>query len=411
MIHNDNTPNSFRMTAQELKSTLSLSSIFALRMFGLFIILPVFAVYAASLPGGDDEFAVGLTLGIYGLAQGLLQIPFGAASDKFGRRPVIIAGLLIFAAGSFIAATAEDISMICLGRAVQGAGAVSAAVTAAVADNVRAQVVTKAMAFIGASIGITFAASMVAAAPLAEIAGVPGLFVITGALALIAVLAALMIPFAKPRENSVGEKTSKCSWRRILFDPQLLRLNFGVFTLHAALTSIFVVIPERLVHMGLPVSDHWHLYLPAVLVGFALMVKPISWASRRGATARLQQMLTALLAVVFMLFSVLLHSVWETAFLLALFFSCFNILEATLPGLASRCAPEEGRGLALGIFNTTQNLGLFAGGIAGGWIDQHFSAEAVFICASFAMLIWFASAIGLKEPMRRHHHSGDALNV
>lgn len=399
------------MTAQEKRSSISLAGIFALRMLGLFLILPVFAVYARNLPGGDNDFLVGLTLGIYGLTQSVLQIPFGAASDRLGRKPVIIAGLLLFIAGSIVAAMGTTIWTVMLGRALQGAGAISAAVTALIADSVRDRVITKAMALVGASIGLTFAFSLVAAPPLTELWGVPGLFWITAILSACAVWVVLKIVPDAPAV-AAEQANDHQPWQKVAFNPQLLRLNAGIFCLHCVQMALFVVIPTQLVKMGLPVLHHWYIYLPAVLIGFAVMMKPIVWAERKGKITSLLRMNILLLAAVFVLFSFLMHSAWEVAFLVTLFFIGFNILEATLPGLISRTAPKADKGLALGIYNTTQSFGLFVGGAAGGWIAQHFSAQAVFYASSFAMLCWFLLALGLTEPKpRRQHEQGEAIQV
>ena len=368
-----------KMTRTEIKASASLAGIFALRMLGLFLILPVFAVYAHKIPGGDDEFLVGLTLGIYGLTQGLLQIPFGIASDRWGRKPVIVVGLLIFAVGSFLAACADQIVLVMLGRALQGAGAISAAVTAMISDSVRERVITKAMAMVGASIGLTFALSLVIAPPLNELFGVPGLFVITGLLALSALPVILFVVPTPPAPAASDEKRPS-RWQDVAFDPELLRLNFGIFSLHAVLTAI---------------------YLPAVLFGFALMVAPIRWAERTQNVTTLVRRAIILMTVTFGLFTYLMHSIWEIAFLLALFFTCFNVLEATLPGLISRFSPRESKGLALGIYNTTQNIGLFAGGAAGGWLAKHFCAETVFVAAALLMVLWYFVARGQTEPGRK----------
>ena len=380
-------------------------------MLGLFVILPVFAVYAHQLPGGENEFLVGVTLGIYGLTQGVLQIPFGSASDKYGRKPVIIAGLLIFAAGSFLAAFADDIWLTLIGRAIQGAGAISAAVTAFISDAVRETVLTKAMAMVGASIGLTFALSLVISPPLARFFGVDGLFFITGILAIIAILVVkFVVPDCAPTVEA-EEPQQRSGWRRVLCDGQLLRLNTSIFALHAVLTAIFVVVPTRLVAMDLPSIHHWYVYLPAVLVGFLFMAPPIVIGEKKAKTVAVLRIMTLLLGVVLVLFSFLMHSIWEIAFLLALFFMCFNVLEASLPGLISRAAPKSEKGLALGVYNTTQNLGLFIGGAAGGWISQHYNAETVFLAAAFVMLCSFASSTGLKEPKRTIRRPGDALEV
>ncbi len=393
-------PSSFKMTPNEKRASMSLASVFALRMLGLFLILPVFAVYASHLPGGENAFYVGLALGTYGLTQCFLQIPFGLASDRFGRKPVIVAGLLLFIAGSVVAALANNIWWVIAGRAIQGAGAISAAVTAYISDSVRESVITKAMAMVGASIGVTFALSLVIAPPLANLWGVPGLFWITALMSTFAVLAVLRLPGGQ-RAHEHEQKEPHQHWSKVLFNPQLLRLNAGIFFLHAAQMSLFVVVPPRLVSMGLPVLHHWYIYLPAVLLGFAIMFKPIVWAEKSKQVVKLLRTCVALLGIVFGLFTFLMHSIWEIAFLMTLFFACFNILEATLPGLISRTAPKSDKGLALGIYNTTQSLGLFIGGAVGGWLSQHFSAETVFIVSASAMLVWFLLALGQHEPVSR----------
>lgn len=405
-------PASGKMTALEKRSSISLASIFALRMLGLFLILPVFAVYAQQLPGGDNNFLVGLTLGIYGLTQSVLQIPFGAASDRFGRKPVIVIGLVLFVIGSVIAALGTNIWTVMIGRAIQGAGAISAAVTALIADSVRERVITKAMALVGASIGLTFALSLVLAPPLTELWGVPGLFWLTAVLSVGAIGIILRVVPDAPMSLDTTDEQEHQPWQKIAFNPQLMRLNAGIFFLHAVQMALFVVIPTRLVEMGLPVLHHWYIYLPAVLIGFAVMMKPIIWAERHQRTTSLLRANVGLLGIVFLLFAFLMHSVWEIAFLVTLFFISFNILEATLPGLISRVAPPKDKGLALGIYNTTQSFGLFVGGAAGGWIAQHFSSESVFFTSTFAMLLWFLLALGLKEPKsRQHHEQGEAIQV
>lgn len=410
-MRTNTTDTAHRMTPKERRASLSLAGIFALRMLGNFLILPVFAVYAHQLPGGDDHFWVGVTLGIYGLTQGILQIPYGWASDRWGRKPIIVLGLVIFAIGSFIAACADHLGVVMLGRALQGAGAISAAVTAFISDAVRERVITKAMALVGASIGLTFALSLVIAPPLTELWGVSGLFTITGILAVSAIGVVRWVTPPEEPKTGRSEVEAHRPWQEIALDPQLLRLNLGIFILHAVLTALFVVVPGRLESMGLPVLHHWYIYLPAVLFGFAVMMKPIGWAERAGAVTKLQRIIILVMTVVFVLFVFLMHSVWEIAFLLALFFGCFNILEATLPGLISRASPKADKGLALGIYNTTQNIGLFVGGALGGWISEHFSAEAVFAAAAFAILIWFVGARNLKEPRRTTHETGEALDV
>lgn len=394
-------PDSWRMTPKERRSSIALAGIFALRMLGLFVILPVFALFAGTLPGGDDRLLVGAALGIYGLTQGLLQIPFGAASDRWGRRPVIATGLLLFAAGSFAASLADTLPGVILGRALQGAGAISAAVTAFLSDSVRECVITKAMAMIGASIGLTFALSLVIAPPLARLCGVPGIFALTGVLAL---LALAVLRLAVPDAPAVPGEAPSRSWSDIALDPVLLRLDLGVFILHAVLTALFVVMPGRLAGLGIEAPEHWRIYLPAVLLGFAFMAPVIILSERRGRVVRSMRLMIVALAAVFALLALPAGTpggIWPTGILLTVFFMAFNVLEATLPGLIARYAPRRDKGLALGIYNTAQNLGLFAGGVLGGLIARECGNAMLFLACTFAMLAWLASATGLREPAPR----------
>ena len=387
------------MSGQEVRTSASLASIFALRMLGLFLILPVFAVHARTIPGGDSPALVGLALGIYGLTQGVLQIPFGAASDRWGRKPVIVVGLVLFALGSFIAAAADDILWTIIGRAVQGAGAISAAVTAFIADATREEHRTKAMAMVGASIGLTFALSLVGAPPLYAAIGMGGLFALTGALALAAIaVVAWVVPSAPPRIEHEDPATAAS----VVFNPQLLRLNFGIFALHTVQMAMFVVVPVLLVERAqLPLPNHWWVYLPVVLVSFGLMMPPIMAAERKSRMRVLFLSAVALLLVVQV--GLLLHApslAWIAGWLL-LFFVGFNVLEASLPSLVSRVAPSSAKGLALGIYNTTQAIGLFAGGALGGLVAARWGAQGVFACAAVIMGVWWVIALGMREVPKR----------
>ncbi|MDH4115174.1 MAG: MFS transporter [Burkholderiaceae bacterium] len=388
-----------RMSAQEVRTSASLASIFALRMLGLFLILPVFAVHARSMPGGDKPALVGLALGIYGLTQGILQIPFGAASDRWGRKPVIVAGLLMFAAGSFLAAAADDIVWTIVGRAVQGAGAISAAVTAFIADATREEHRTKAMALVGASIGLTFALSLVGAPLLYSAIGMGGLFALTGVLALIAIA---VVMWVVPRAPARIQHEEAASGWRVALDPQLLRLNFGIFALHAVQMAMFVVLPVLLVERGhLPLPHHWWVYLPVVLVSFGLMMPPIIAAERRSRMRTLFLGAVGLLLVVQVgLMAYAPDLTWLAGWLL-LFFVGFNILEASLPSLVSRVAPASSKGLALGIYNTTQSVGLFVGGALGGVIASRWGAHGVFVCSAAVMAVWWVVALGMREVPKR----------
>ena len=394
-----------RMSAAEIRASVALASIFALRMLGLFLILPVFAVHARGMPGGDNALLVGIALGIYGLTQGVLQIPMGAASDRYGRKRVIVAGLAIFAIGSFIAAATDDIAWVIVGRALQGTGAISAAVTAFIADSTRDEHRTKAMALVGASIGLTFAVSLVAAPVLYAAIGLGGLFWMTGLLALAGIAVVLWVVPPAPAKI---EHEDVAHWREVVFDPQLLRLNAGIFTLHAVQMAMFVVVPVLLVELGLPLPQHWKIYLPAVLASFLLMMPPIMMAERRGRVRLLLLAAGALMVVVQLGLRWLAPSVAALAFWLLVFFIAFNVLEASFPSLTSRLAPASARGLALGIYNTTQAIGLAVGAAAGGWLAKHFGSGSVFVFSATVMAAWVVLALGMREVPARARRSGVA---
>jgi MFS family permease len=395
------------MSREEIRAGASLAGVYGLRMLGLFFILPVFAIHAASMRGGDDLTLVGLALGAYGLAQGILQIPFGMASDRWGRKPVLYAGLLIFAAGSFLGIAADDIWTAIAARVLQGAGAISSVAMALAADLTRPQHRTKIMAMIGSMIGLMFALSLVGAPLLYKWIGMGGLFALTGVLALVAMwVVRTQVPDPRPGEAPREAGNGRAS----LFDPELLRLNAGIFILHIVLYAMFVVVPPLLVEAGLALSDHWQIYLPVVLVSFALMVPGILYADRRNRPKPVLVGAVVLLVVVEAGFAALHPGIATLAALLLGFFVAFNVLEAMLPSLVSRIAPAQGRGVAIGVYNTTQTLGVFFGGWLGGWLARHYGAAGVFfVCAALAAL-WLAVAAGMRPvPRTVNELSGAAL--
>lgn len=386
------------MSRAEKRAGAALAAIFALRMLGLFLILPVFAVHAQGIPGGDDPMLVGIALGAYGLTQAMLQIPFGMASDTFGRKRVIVVGLLLFATGSALAALSADIWWTIAGRVLQGAGAISAAVTALAADLTREQHRTKVMALIGSSIGLMFALSLVAAPALYAAIGMGGIFWMTVALAIAAVgLVTHVVPPAPP--IPAGPKPP---FRDVLLDTQLLRLNFGIFTLHMVQMAMFVVVPGLLIrHGGLPLATHWKVYLPAVLASFVLMVPAIILAEKHNKVQPVFISAIGLLLVTLLMMWLRSASFIVVAGGLLSFFVAFNILEAMLPSLISRIAPARAKGAALGVYNTTQALGLFVGGALGGWLAKHFDAGAVFIFDAAMVALWLAAAATMMQvPLR-----------
>jgi MFS family permease len=388
------------MTRMELRAGASLSAIFGLRMLGLFFILPVFALHAPQLAGGDNLTLVGVALGIYGLTQGVLQIPFGMASDRWGRKPVIYVGLVIFAAGSFLAASAQDIWTAIAGRSLQGAGAISSVVMALAADLTREQHRTKVMAMIGSTIGFTFALSLVAAPVLYRVIGMSGLFVITGVLPLAAIWVVKSVVPDAPEGPAAGAGPKPAPGGGLFMDRELLRLNSGIFVLHFVLYAMFVVVPGMIVNAGLELAAHWKLYLPVVLVSFLLMVPPILYADRRNQPKPVMVGCVALLAAVLAAFAFAGAGIAVLAGLLLAFFAVFNVLEALLPSLVSRIAPAHARGAAIGVYNTAQTLGLFFGGLGGGWIAGHFGASQVFGACALLSMVWLAMAAGMQAPRR-----------
>lgn len=387
------------MTRAEKRAASGLAAIFGLRMLGMFLILPVFALYAEDLQGGDNYTLVGLALGIYGLTQAVLMIPFGMASDRIGRKKVIIFGLIVFAFGSFVAMAATDITWTIIGRALQGAGAISAAVTAMLADLTREEHRTKAMAFVGATIGITFAVSLVAGPALNRLIGVPGIFAMTGILALAAIwVVKVWVPDPADSHFHADAQANPAKLADVLKNDQLARLDFGIFALHAAQMAMFVVVPVALVNSGLAVDHHWAVYLPVLLGSFVLMVPAIVIGEKRGRMkpvfiGGVALMLLAQLGLAFGI-----DHFWGIVWALFFYFVAFNLLEASLPSLISKLAPASAKGTAMGVYNTAQALGLFFGGVFGGWLAQHYGFAAVFIFCVILMAIWLLASLSMTPP-------------
>lgn len=397
-----------RMSPLEVRAGASLAGVYGLRMLGLFVILPVFAVHAGGLRGGDDLSLVGVALGAYGLAQGILQIPFGMASDRWGRKPALYVGLAVFAAGSFLGVAAHDIWTAIAARVLQGAGAISSVAMALAADLTREEHRTKIMAMIGSTIGLMFALSLVGAPVLYRWIGMEGLFALTGVLSLVAMwIVRTQVP-EPPARASAPVKAPGAAARRL--EPDLLRLNAGIFILHILLYAMFVVVPSLLVQDGLALPQHWKLYLPVVLASFVAMVPAILYADRRnGAKSVLLASVGLLLAVEVALMFVQ-RSVAAIALLMFGFFVAFNVLEAMLPSLVSRVAPAEGRGAAIGVYNTTQTLGVFFGGVVGGWVASHYGASGVFATCATLALAWLVLAVGMR-PIRREVNEVSSLTL
>lgn len=391
-----------RMTPAERRASASLALVFSLRMLGLFIVLPVFALEAARLPGGDDAARVGLAMGMYGLTQAFLQIPLGLASDRFGRKPVIVAGLLVFALGSGIAAWAPDLTWLAIGRAVQGAGAISAAVTAFLADVTRDSVRTKSMALVGGSIALMFALSLIFAPALAGWVGLSGIFALTGLLALLAIAMVIWVAPAEPQEHRPSDMQHlRAGMAEVLRHRGLMRLNLGVFVLHAVQLAMWMALPAMLVSAGLAKASHGHLYLPAVAASLVVMGGVLFPMERRGRLRAAFLLAVALIGAVQLALWALADAspgLWTLGLLLFVFFIGFNTLEATLPSLVSRLAPVHARGAALGVYNTLQSVGLFVGGVVGGWLAHAHGAQGLFAVCSVAMLAWLVVAWPMQAP-------------
>jgi MFS family permease len=396
------------MTGTERRASSALAAIFALRMLGLFLVLPVFALEAARLPGGEDAARVGLAMGLYGLTQALLQIPFGVASDRFGRKPTIVAGLLVFALGSGVAAWAPDLTWLTAGRALQGAGAISAAVTAFLADVTRDGVRTKAMAMVGGSIALMFALSLVLGPLLADLIGLSGIFALTAVLALLGI--AVVIWWAPPEPLAEdpfdGPESARLGWGLVLRHPGLLRLNLGVFVLHAVQLAMWMAVPALLVSAGLDNPDHWRVYLPAVLLSLLLMGGLLFPLERRGHLrvaflAAIALLLLVQLALWWLVQASAAPALWTMGGVMVLFFTAFNMLEASQPSLVSRLAPAHARGAALGVYNTLQSLGFFVGGALGGWLVHAHGKGGLFLVCAAAVLVWLLVAWPMTAPSRR----------
>jgi MFS family permease len=387
------------MSPTERRAALSLASIMATRMLGLFMILPVFALYAEGLPDATPTL-IGLAIGAYGLTQALLQVPFGMASDRFGRKRVITIGLLLFAAGSVVAAMSDTLTGIILGRALQGCGAVAAAVMALTADLTREEQRTKAMAIIGMSIGSAFALALVVGPLLNEAVGVKGIFWLTAVLAL-GGIALLWLRVPRPEQCSTHRDAELVPEQAgsVLLDSQLLRLNAGILILHTILTAAFVVLPLVLRdELGIVAAHHSWVYLPILLFSAVAMVPFIIIAERK---RRMKSIFVG--AVTVLGLSLLALSQWHTNMLafvviLWLFFTAFNFLEASLPSLVSKTAPADKKGTAMGIYSSSQFFGAFLGGGVGGWAYGEFGVSGVFIFCAAMVGLWWLLAVSMRAP-------------
>lgn len=386
------------MTRIEKRATWSLASIYALRMLGLFLIMPVLSLYADQLEGATPAL-IGLAIGIYGIVQSFLQIPFGLVSDRLGRKKVIVAGLLLFFAGSVIAALSTNIYGIIAGRAIQGAGAIAAAVMALVADLTQEVHRIKAMALIGASIGTSFGIAITGGPLIASYIGVHGIFWLISAFALAAIFILLvLVPTPRQSKKHRDAEVIPSRFSDALTNGELLRLNYGIFILHLVMTASFVVVPLLLRDAGLIASRHWMVYLPVFVLSLAFMIPFIILAEKKQKMKAVFIGAVLILALAFLGFVKFHADLMPIVALLLLFFSGFNLLEATLPSLVSKTAPGDLRGTAMGVYSTCQFLGAGIGGAAGGWCYGQYGASGVFMACTALVCSWLVLAFGMKPP-------------
>ena len=391
---------SLSLTPTERRASFALAGLFAARMLGLFLLLPVFAVAALGVAGGDDPARVGLALGMYGLTQACMQIPFGLASDRWGRRPVVLVGLFLFVLGSVICALSNDIFWITIGRAIQGSGAISAAITAWLADATRPEVRTRAMAMVGGSIGLSFALALVAAPLIVGAGGLSGLF---WSIALLGVVCLAVARFVVPVVPLAAKPAQPARAMQVFTHADLLRLNFGVFCLHLIQVAMFVVVPPLFIKLGgLSSAELWKVYLPVIFGSFIFMVPMIFVAEKKRAHRAMLRLAVAGLVVVFALLPWASQGFYLLAAGLTAFFVMFNVLEALQPSLVSRVAPPELKGLALGFYNTAQAAGLFLGGSLGGILVVSGGASAVFWAACALSALWLLVTWGLQPLSPKH---------
>lgn len=384
------------LNATERRAAAGLAGVFGLRMFGLFLILPVFALYAPALEGATP-LLIGLALGIYGLTQAVLQIPMGMVSDRWGRKPVIAAGLVVFAVGSVVAATADGIWGVIIGRALQGGGAIAAAVMALAADVTRETHRGRAFAVIGMSVGLAFLLALMVAPPLTALGGLQGLFWLTAGASLVGLVIVARMPRpARPAQSAVSG-----SLRRSFTDPDLMRLNVGIFVLHAALTGIFVALPLLIqARFGLEAAQHWRVWVPLLITSVAGMLPLLILAERRRIMHRLIPAAATAMALGLMGLGLLAEApVAFWLFALWLYFVSFNLLEAAMPSLVSRFAPGEARGAAMGVYASAQFLGAFAGGLIGGALAGGFGAAGVMLGCAIMVSLWALLARGQRAPV------------
>ncbi|WP_312456907.1 MFS transporter [Pseudescherichia sp.] len=390
--------NDYKMTPGELRATWGLGTVFSLRMLGMFMVLPVLTTYGMALQGASEAL-IGFAIGIYGLAQAVFQIPFGLLSDRIGRKPLIVGGLVIFVIGSIIAALSDSIWGIILGRALQGSGAIAAAVMALLSDLTREQNRTKAMAFIGVSFGITFAIAMVLGPIITHRLGLHALFWMIAGLATAGIILTLwVVPDSKNHVLNRESGMVKGCFSKVIASPPLLKLNFGIMCLHILLMSTFVALPGQMEAAGFPAAEHWKIYLATMLISFVSVVPFIIYAEVK----RHMKRVFVFCVIVLLVAEIVLWGAgphfWELVAGVQLFFLAFNLMEALLPSLISKEAPAGYKGTAMGIYSTSQFIGVAIGGSLGGWVDGLFDSQTVFLAGALLATVWLLVASTMQEP-------------
>lgn len=390
--------NDNQMTPQESRATWGLGTVFSLRMLGMFMVLPVLTTYGMALSGASETL-IGIAIGIYGLAQAVFQIPFGLLSDRVGRKPLIVFGLIIFCIGSVVAASTDSIWGVIIGRAMQGSGAIAAAVMALLSDLTREQNRTKAMAFIGISFGVTFAIAMVLGPIITHAWGLHALFWAIAVLTLVAIVITLLV-VPSPATHLLNRESSmvKGSFGKVLSNGKLLKLNFGILCLHILLMSSFVVLPQVMEHAGFPPNEHWRVYLVTMLVSFVAVIPVIIYAEKK---RHMKQVFMGCVAVILLAELVLWYAglrLWVVIAGIQLFFLAFNVMEAILPSLISKESPAGYKGTAMGIYSTSQFLGVAIGGSLGGYVYGHAGAGAVFLVCAAIAVVWLVVSSTMSEP-------------
>lgn len=387
------------MNALEKRSVMALASVYAMRMLGLFMVMPVFVLLGADLQGATPAL-LGLAIGAYGLSQAMLQIPFGLLSDRVGRKKMIYLGLILFACGSLLAASTDSIYVVIAGRILQGAGAIASVLMALLSDLTREEERTKAMATVGISIGLSFSVSLVLGPLLGAAWGLSGIFYLTAVMAVLAIIVvARLVPSPHTQKASADTQPAREMVRKVVTDGRLLRLDFGIFVLHFVLTALFLVFPTMLQdQLGLASRSHWWFYLSVMVLSFFAMVPFIIVGEKKRKMKPVLCLAIAVMMIATAAMTGLGTDVWQAWGILFFFFMAFNLLEASLPSLISKEAPAASKGTAMGVYSTSQFLGAFLGGALGGYLLQSVGVDGVLWLMAGGLSVWLLTALTMPAP-------------